>query len=147
MNPEDRDCHYLEVISPKLLELGASLCNATGIDDDVLAEVVYQELVRFHELQAAMGLWHPNLTEAVADFTRDDRAALGYYQQALAEAAEHGSEAHTINIDMARRLAELGRLEQAEAHAQSGLAEAIRHGDKDYQEQAEELLVEISKKI
>jgi hypothetical protein len=144
MTPEQRDRYYWEVISPRLQHLGGRICDATGIDDDVLAEVAYQELVRFYDEQVAVGYWHPSFTDSVGDYTHDAAAALVYYRRALDEARLLHEQTHSILICMAERLFELRQPEQAEACLREGRAEAVRRGDDHYVEVADRVLHETS---
>lgn len=145
MTPEERHQHYMEVINPRLRHLGAEICNASAIDDEVLHEVAYQNLVSFYEEQVAAGHWHPSLTESVGDFTHDAAAALVYYRRALDEARRLPDQTHSILICMAERLHELGQTEQAEACLAEGRMEAIRRGDKDCVEDADRILKEMTR--
>lgn len=142
MNSEQRDKYYLEVVSPRLRHLGGRICDATGIDDDVLAEVAYQELVRFYDEQVSAGYWHPSFTESIGDFTHDAAAALIYYRRALNEARLLHEQTHSILIWMAERLFELRQPEQAEACLREGRAEAVRRGDDHCVEVADRILRE-----
>lgn len=139
MTPDERHKYYLEVINPQLRHLGAEICNATAIDDEVLHEVAYQNLVNFYDEQVATGYWHPFFTESVGDFTTDAAGALVYYRRALAEARRLPDPTHSILLCMAQRLFELGQTEQAEACLAEGRADAIRLGDKDCIEQADRI--------
>ena len=139
MTPDQRHKHYVEVINPQLRHLGAEICNATAIDDEVLHEVAYQNLVSYYDAQVAAGYWHPALTEAVADFTSDNVAALVYYRRALDEARRLPDQTHSILLCMAQQLFELGQTEQAEACLADGRAEAIQRDDKDCIEQADRI--------
>jgi hypothetical protein len=127
-----------------VVELAAEITNATMADDDALADSLYQRLRVYHEEQLAAGGSHPFIIETLADYTDDPAHALGYYEQALAMSRQMtGDEpTHTIIICLGERLIELGRREQAEAFIRDGLAEAIRRGDRDWIQNANELLEE-----
>ena len=145
MTPEQRYRYYCEVIYPRLLLLEGRICDATGVFDDVLTEVAYQELVRFYDEQVAAGFWHPLFTEAVGDFTFDDAAsALIYYRRALDEARLLQEPTYTILIAMGERLFEIRQPEQAEACLCEGRAEAVRCGDDFYAKEADRILHETS---
>lgn len=144
MTPDQRHQHYLEVISPRLQQLAGRICDATGIEDEVLEAVAYQNLVSFYEEQVAAGHWHPSFTESVGDFTFDAAAALVYYRRALDEARRLPDQTHSILICMAERLNELGQTEQAEACLAEGRTDAIRLGDKHCIEQADRVLKEMT---
>lgn len=131
MTPEQRHRHYVEVINPELRRIGAAICNASAVEDEVLNAVAYRELVEFFEQQTAAGHWHPSFTECLGDFTMDARDALTYYRRALEQACQLPDRTHTILLCMAERLHELGQTEQAEACLAEGRAEAVRDGDTD----------------
>lgn len=144
MTPDQRHQHYAEVINPRLQQLGGRICDASGIEDDVLEAVAYQNLVSFYEGQVAAGHWHPSFTESVGDFTHDDAAALVYYRRALDEARRLPDQTHSILLCMAERLSWLGQTEQAEACLAEGRADAVRLGDKHCIEQADRILKEMT---
>ncbi|MEQ2006733.1 MAG: hypothetical protein ABMA26_08040 [Limisphaerales bacterium] len=145
MTPDQRHQHYVEVINPRLQQLGGRICDASGIDDEVLEAVAYQNLVSFYEEQVAAGHWHPSFTESMGDFTTDDTAALVYYRRALDEARRLPDQTHSILLCMAERLNWLGQMEQAEACLADGRAEAVRRGDNDCIEQADRILKEMTR--
>ncbi len=144
MTHNERHQYYLEVISPQLRHLGAEICNAGAMDDEVLREVAYQNLVSFYDEQVAAGFWHPFFTESVGDFTPDAAASLVYYRRALSEARRLSDQAHSILLCMAQRLYELGQIEQAEACLVEGRAEAVRRGDTDSIQDADRISAESS---
>ena len=144
MTPEQRHQHYVEVINPQLRHVGAEICNASAMDDEVLGAVAYQNLVSFYEEQVAAGHWHPAFTESVGDFTHDAAAALVYYRRALDEARRLPDRTHSILLCMAERLHELGKTEQAEACLAEGRSDAVRLCDKDCIEQANRILKEMA---
>lgn len=139
MSAEQRNKYYVEVINPRLRHLGAEICNASAMEDEVLSAVAHQNLVSYYEEQVAAGHWHPALTECIGDFTHDAAAALVYYRRALDEARRLPDRTHSILLCMAKRLHELGQTEQAEACLAEGRADAIRLVDKDCIEQADRI--------
>jgi len=143
MNPDDRQRHYVQAVWPKLQALGDRICDAEEREDERLIEHGYGELIAFYESQTAAGFWHPGLTEALADFTEDPAAAVEYYRKALAEARELEEQTHSILIDLAERLIELGELEEAEACLREGHSVAKQAGDADYVGEAERIAREV----
>ena len=146
MTTEDRHRHYMENINPRLDTLARLICEASAIDDSVLEQSRYQDLLAFYEEQVARGFWHPRLAEAVADFTasRDASAGVPFYHLALEQARSLDDDTHTILIAMAEALLEIGRTEQAEACLRDGRAEALRCGDDEHVQEADRLLREMS---
>jgi hypothetical protein len=144
MTTEERHQHYVEVINPQLDALARLICEASGIDDRILDQSRYQDLLAFYTGQVSHGCWHPALTEAVADFTaaRDAVAALPYYRLALEQARELACDTHTILIAMAQAFFKVGQKEQAEACLRDGRAEAVRRGDDEYAREADRVLRE-----
>jgi hypothetical protein len=142
MTPQERHQYYLDVINPQLDRLGRLICEASGIDDNILDQSHYQDLLAFYEEQISLGYWHPRLAEAVADFTatNDAAAALPYYRLALEQARSLEDDTHTILIAMAEALFEVGQTEQAEACLHNGRAEALRRGDEECVREADRVL-------
>ncbi len=139
MTTEERTKFYVDSVKPRLIELGARMCNAIGMDDWVLHEVAYEELVQFYEDLSANGYWHPWLTEALGDFCQDDKRALGFYQRALEQVTALNGPRHTILLGMAQSYFELGQHEQAEACFSEGKAAAVSAKDEDSIRQAREI--------
>ena len=123
-------------------ELAADITNATLSGDDALAASLYQQLQLYSDEQLAVGRSHPFIIETVADYTDDPAEALRYYEQALAMSRGMTSDepTHTILIGIGQQLIDLGRREQAEVRIREGRAEALRRGDTDWIENADELL-------
>jgi hypothetical protein len=135
----ERNRHFLEVVNPGLSRLARRIVEASGMQDPVLGESRFQDLVNFYHEQVRLGYWHPGLTETMADYTaiRAPETSLGYYRLALQQARELDWDAYTILISMAQALFELGQREQAEACLRDGRAEAIRCGDDYYVQEAD----------
>ena len=144
MTNEERHQHYVEVINPQLDALARLICEASRIDDRVLEQSRYQDLLAFYDGHVGRGSWHPALTEAVADFTaaRNAVAALPHYRLALEQARELDCDTHTILIALAGALFKVGQKEQAEACLRDGRAEALRRGDDEYVQEADRVLQE-----
>ena len=122
------------------MDLACSLTNAFMADDDVLYETHYRALKEYYLEQTRLGALHPFLIETLADYTEDTKEALKYYEQALDLSRAAGEPMHTIMVDMAVRLHELGRNEQAEAFVRDGRLEALQRRDQDTVKDADELL-------
>ena len=146
MTKEERHRHYTEVINPRLDALARLICEESGIDDSVLEQSRYQDLLAFYEEQVGLGYWHPRLVEALADFTasRDAATSLPFYQLALEQARLLDDDTYTVLIAMAEALFEAGQTEQAEACLRDGRAEALRRGDQEYVQEADRVLRETS---
>jgi hypothetical protein len=146
MTPQQRHKYHYEVVSPELAKLARLICEASGIEDNVLEQSRYQDLLAFYEQQTSLGNWHPALAEAMADFTaaRDHSAAISYYRLALEQARELDDDTYTILIAMAETLFKLAQQEQAEACLRDGRAEALRCGDDYFVQDAKRILRESS---
>lgn len=123
-------------------DLAAGITNAGLVDDPALAELLYLQLQAYHEEQLAAGCSHPFIIETLADYTHDPAQAIGYYQQALTMSREMTSDepTHTILIGIGERLIGMRQREQAEAFLRDGRAEAVRRGDTDWVQAADESL-------
>lgn len=107
---------------------------------------LYQELHDYCELVASDGRDHPFLWESLADFTDDDRAAIGFYSRALKLAMEAGALDHqaSIRFALAQRHLEIG--ENAIAYGYAGQANdvAIHTGDLDLRREISQFLLDHS---
>jgi len=122
-------------------EFAVALTNASEASDAVLYGSIYESLRTFYDEQASIGHSHPFLTEALADYTDDTADAVRLYELALEQARAFRDEpTYTKMISLAQHLLELGRREQAEAYFQDGRAEALRHADTLWIEDADRLL-------
>ncbi len=140
MTPEDRELHYFEEIHSRLEELTRWICESSGGQSDAAR----RKLEEFHDEQRRAGHWHPWLTEALADFTKDRSKAVDLYKRALEEAKELWEPAQSILISLGATLHELGQTEQAEAFVRDGRAEAQDEGDEYAVEKANRLLREFA---
>lgn len=125
----------------RVRDLTLSITNATLADDAALADSHYQQLLAYYEETEKAGTSHPFLVETLADYTDDDREAIGFYLQALAISRESGRKepTQTILVGMANRWIELGNEEQAAACLRDAYAEALSRGDSDTLKEIEEL--------
>lgn len=136
MTRDERTQFYLANVKPRLIELGADICNASGMEDEVLHKVACDALVEFYDALKIQSYWHPWLTEAMGDFAPDNEVALNYYHLALKQARSLGESTHSICLCLANRLFEAGQREQAEAWLQRGKTEALAARDDDSIRQA-----------
>lgn len=140
MTEEERDNYYFEFVHENLTELTAALVEASLEEDEEARASLLEQIKDLHDDLQLEGFWHPYLTEAVADTADDLEVRVRFYKTALAQARELGYETHSILIDMAGCLLELGQSEQAEACAEEGLRGALDTEDYDYIMRAEEVL-------
>lgn len=142
MTPEARHRRYLEDINPRLDKLAREICEASAMEDELLEQLRYQDLLDYYQETIGYGYWHPALTESIADFTSDAATAVRYYQLALDQAQKLEDSTYSILICMAERLFELRQKEQAEACLRDGRTEALHRGDGEYVRRADEVLRE-----
>lgn len=122
-------------------ELALSMVNATNTGDAALHETLYQSLLRYHQEQAALGRFHPFLTEALADFTEDPMESVRYFKLSLEQARGVPNEpTYTKMISLAERLMQLRQFEQAEAFLRDGRAEALLALEPDWVQNADDLM-------
>ena len=122
-------------------DLALAIVNAMQAGDDELCEAQMFALRDYYIEQTALGFSHPFLTEAVADYTENAAEAIELYELALKQAREFpGEPVHTKKIALAARLIEIDRFEQAEAFLRDGRIEAVRSGDADSVNEADELI-------
>lgn len=131
---------FLHEVHSRVRAFGDGFCVAAEAGDEVLRAAHFEALRAYYLEQKRLGLWHPHLTEAVADHCRAASEAVGFYREALAQARRLGEPTQSILLGMAERMLEVGLRETAEACAQEGLAEALRRGDSGLQLQGEDLL-------
>jgi len=128
-------------IYQRVHELAVDIVNATEAGDETLCEAKKLALRGYFEERAYLGLPHPFLTEALADYTDSAAEAVRLYELALRQAREcPGEPTHTKMISLATRLVELGRIEQAEAYLRDGRAAADRAGDTDSVREVDDLI-------
>jgi hypothetical protein len=131
-------------IYERVRDLALSMTNAIEVGDTTLYDSGYESLLAYHEEQVRVERSHPFLTEALADYTDDAAASARYYELALEQARAYADEpTHTKMISLAERLIELGQLERAEAYLRDGRAEAVRHAETFWVEEADSLLASL----
>jgi hypothetical protein len=132
-------------IYERVHELAVAIVNASGAGDDALHDSLCQTLRAYYDEQATSGRPHPFLTEAMADYTDDATEAVRLCELSLEQAGLFADEpTHTKMISLAHHFIELGRTEQAEAYLRDGRAEAVRHGDTFWIEDADRLLHQLA---
>lgn len=120
-----------EDMQERVHELALVIVNAMEANDEALGVSCRQALRDYFDAQAALGRFHPFLTESVADYTEDAKEAARLYALAIEQSRGFPDEPlHTKRICLAERLLELGRTEQAEAFLRDGRTEAVRLGDQ-----------------
>ncbi len=125
-------------------ELAFAIVNASGAGDDTLHDSLCQTLRAYYDEQASSGRSHPFLTEAMADYTDDTVEAVRLYELSLEQARTFPDEpTHTKMISLAQQFIELGLTERAEAYLRDGRAEAVRHGDTFWIEDADRLITRV----
>lgn len=146
MTTKERSDYFYEVVNPKLDQLARQICEASAIDDRVLEDCRYEDLLAYYREQTKLGYWHPGLTETVADFTavHDPNGALPLYRLALEQTRKLELHSYSVLIAMSEALLESGQREQAEACLRDGRAEAFQAGDTECVEQADRVLREMS---
>lgn len=137
MTEEERDNYYFEFVHDDLGELLAALIDT---EDGEEREAILGQIKELHQELSREGYWHPFVTEAVADTAEEPSERIHYYKLALEQAREMRYGTHSILIDMAACLMELGQTEQAEACAEEGLRGALDSEDYDYITRAEQVL-------
>ncbi|WP_449465387.1 hypothetical protein [Stenotrophomonas humi] len=106
-------------IHARVVELTNALIDAGQSGDTDSGESLYEELSRYCESVAADGRDHPFLWETLADFTDDDRDAIGIYLRALplATAANAAEYAASICLAVAERHSNLDEFDVARDYA------------------------------
>lgn len=97
-------------IHQHVLGIARAIAEASSVGDTRAQWRLHGELREFCHAMADAGRDHPFLWETLADFTRDDRVAIGLYQRALLQVRQLGSaEAEaSIFMELAQRHVELG---------------------------------------
>lgn len=106
-------------IHERVVALTNAMIDAGQSGDAEGAESLYDELSRYCETVAAEGRDHPFLWETLADFTDDDRNAIGIYLRALplATAANAAEYAASICLAVAERHSNLDEFDAARSYA------------------------------
>ena len=130
-----------EDIYVRVHELALAIVNASAAGDEVLNASNCEALRAYFDDLSAAGRFHPFLTEAVADFTKDTARSVQLYRLALEQSKGFPDEpTHTKMISLATQLILLGNCEQAEAFLRDGREEAVGRGDAFWIHEAERWL-------
>ncbi len=130
-----------EPLYSEVFDLSIELVNASERNDTTAEERAFMRLNELHALHMSRGTADPFLTEALADFTEDDRKAVWLYRVAI-EQQRHfpGEPLHTKQIDLASRLIKLGDHEEAKGLLLEAIQIARNLKDTEAIDQAEDLL-------
>lgn len=106
-------------IHARVVELTDTLLHAGQSGDAEAAEAAYRALADYGHAVAAEGRDHPFLWETLADFTGDDRIAIGFYLRALPLATAAGADGYaaSIYLALAERHSNLDELDAARDYA------------------------------
>jgi hypothetical protein len=131
----------------RVLDLATELVNAFEAADMRESWELHNELREIVESEAAAGRPHPFLYETLADFTDDDRIAMGLYRTALELANEARADAYraSIQLAMAERYKNMGESELAYEYASQANAAAKGLDDLDLRKRISEFLLDESK--
>lgn len=113
-------------IHERVVELTNAIINADQAGDEEGSQSLYQQLHDYCHAMARDGHDHPFLWETLADFTDDDRDAIGLYLRALplvtvADAADYAA---SIYLALAERHSNLEEFDQARSYALQAEASA-----------------------
>jgi hypothetical protein len=131
----------------RVLDLANALVSAFESSDMRESWELHNELREIVESEAAQGRPHPFLFETLADFTDDDRIAMGLYRKALELANATGANAYraSIQLAMAERCKNMGEAALAYEYASQANAVAKSLDDLDLRKRISEFLLEQSK--
>lgn len=106
-------------IHQHVLGIARAIAEASSIGDTRAQWRLHGELREFCHAMAEAGRDHPFLWETLADFTRDDRVAVGLYLRALQQVRQLGTAEGEVSIcmELAQRHVELGEPATAYAYA------------------------------
>jgi hypothetical protein len=127
-----------------VLDLAAALVHASEHADTRAKWRLYGELRDYCEAEAAAGRDHPFLWETLADFTTDDRVAIGFYRcaLALAEQMEASEYEASIRLELAHRHLELDEHAIACAYALAADEQARELDDLDLRRAISQFLLD-----
>ena len=108
------------------------LAEAALRNDDPGQAGAFAKLQAIYDREIAAGNTDPMLTEAMADVTDDPSKSALLYRLAMAQSVAYpGEPLHTKRVGLARRLIDLGELDEARAELNAALVEAKALGDDD----------------
>ena len=133
-------------IHERVLDLTSDIVNSWHFDDTRARWKLYEELRDYCESIAAAGRDHPFLWETLADFTTDDRAAIGIYLRALPLATAAGATAYeaSIYLALAERHSTLGEISVAYDYAIQANELASHTDDLDLRRSVSQFLLDHS---
>src|SRR5688572_13304678 len=107
-----------EPLYSEIFAVMTELAEAALRNDDPGQAGAFAKLQAIYDREAASGHADPMLTEALADVTDDPSKSALLYRLAMAQSAAYPSEPlHTKRVGLARRLIDLGELdERSEEH-------------------------------
>ncbi|MCC7635541.1 hypothetical protein [Stenotrophomonas rhizophila] len=106
-----------EDIHQHVLGIARAIAEASSAGDTRAQWQLHGQLREFCHAMADAGRDHPFLWETLADFTRDDRVAIGLYQRALLQVRQLGSAEAEASICMELAQRHLVLAEPAIAYA------------------------------
>jgi len=120
-----------------VVQAACDMVNASGHNQHALGRRYYRDFEAFVRGQARRRRSHPWVLEALADFTEDNRKAIGLYRKALRLARRKGLGGQTLLLELAKRHFELrGGRPLARRYLSASLAEARRRQDRDVVKEA-----------
>ena len=133
-------------IHERVFGLTSDLLNIWEPDDTRARWRLYGELSDYCESVAAAGRDHPFLWETLADFTTDDRAAIGIYHRALLLTTTSGATEYEASIcfALAERHSNLGETSVAYDYAIQANELAVHTDDLDLRKQISEFFLDHS---
>ena len=121
-----------EPLYSEVFAVMSELAEAALRDDGPAQASAFAKLQAIYDRESAAGNADPMLTEALADVTDDPKKSALLYRLALVQSAAYPSEPlHTKRIGLARRLIDLGEIEEARTELNAALVEARALGDED----------------
>ena len=127
-----------------VLDLASALVHASERADTRVKWRLYGELRDHCEAEAAAGREHPFLWETLADFTTDDRVAIGFYRRALGLADPMGASEYqaSIRLELAQRHLQLDEHAIACAYALAANEQARELDDLDRRRSISQFLLD-----
>lgn len=134
-----------EYIVNRIVTLATEMKDASLAGDADQIDERYEELKDYCFELIDEGKECAIIWETLGDFTREEDAALEYYQQALAVAERDGESTHSVLIAIGERHADSGRVELARDFLGRGLQAAFAAGDPEMVARADTLLSELGR--
>ena len=124
--------------------LARSMFEASESGQTVVYWRSYNALLAYCEEQEAQGVRHPFPWETLADFTRDDRAAVPLYLHALDQAERADTYRASILLELARRYLGCGKHDDAWRCASQAHNYAAVLDDADLKQDISKLVLKLS---